>query len=702
MNFFEHQDQARRNSQRLIVLFALAVIGVVVAVNVVGAFVYLSLVPHAQSLSGAAALPNGFFAVNTLVTLALIGGGTWWETARLSAGGAAVAKMVDARLIDPSTSDLLERRLVNVVEEMAIASGIPVPRVYLMDHENTINAFAAGHSINDAIIAVTRGTLTRLNRDELQGVVGHEFSHILNGDMRLNLRLIGVLFGLVMIATFGRFMMQVSRGNRERGAGAFVIAGLVLWIVGYIGVLFGRLIKAAVSRQREFLADASSVQFTRNPDGIGGALRKIGGLGGVGGMSPAVPATDPSLPQVVDTAHELRARGVRVDVGSQIEHAHAETLSHMFIAPARLAFAGGWLATHPPLAQRIERIYGRALPYLPAPEQPLQLALEAASRSGRSADKELPPIEYTPGDASASPIAGLVAGAAATADAAAHVHGAIGTPQPQAQEFARRLALEHADAIDAILTDTIGVQLLVLGMLIEKGQPFSGQQRQLVTEAFGAAAAQRVDALHELMQQLPPGRRLPLLDRAMPALRKLSVDSAERLLMLCHALIAADGRVTLPEFLLFTVLKRRIGRDALRPVPVKYRSVAERAGDAGLVLSLISAVRLPEKAEHSFNAGALLLPNIDVERTDAAAIRLDEVATALERLNLLAPLAKPQLIKACTAAAFVDGQTNWKAASCLRTICAALDAPLPPQVDGAPEGDRPAAAVAQPVQGELL
>lgn len=698
MNFFEHQDQARRNTKRLVVLFVLAVIGVVIAVNVVGALVYVSVMPHPRGVPGAAALPNGFFAVNTLVTLALIGGGTWWETARLSAGGAAVAKMVDARLIDPSTSDLLERRLVNVVEEMAIASGIPVPRVYVMDHENTINAFAAGHSINDAIIAVTRGTLTRLSRDELQGVIGHEFSHILNGDMRLNLRLIGVLFGLVMIAMFGRFMMQMSRGSRDRGTGAFVIAGLVLWIVGYIGVLFGRIIKSAVSRQREFLADASSVQFTRNPDGIGGALRKIGGLGGVGSMAPAVAAPDPALPQMVDTAHELRARGVRVDVGSQIGHAHAETLSHMFIAPARLAFAGGWLATHPPLEERIERIYGRALPFLPAPEQPLQLALDAASRWGRSGGKELPPIEYTVGAASASPVAGLVAGGAALAD----VHAAIGGSPPQAQDFARRLTQERTDAVEAILTDTTGVQLLVLGMLIEKGQPFSGQQRQLVTEAFGATAAQRVDALHELMQQLPPGRRLPLLDRAMPALRKLSMESAERLLMLCHALIAADGRVTLPEFLLFTVLGRRIGRNAQRAVPVRYRSVAERAADAALVLSLIAAVRSPEKAEHAFNAGALLLPNVEVARTDAAAIRLDEVSAALERLNQLAPLAKPQLIKACTAAAFVDGQTNWKAASCLRTICAALDAPLPPQIDGAPEEDTPAAAVAQPVQGELL
>jgi hypothetical protein len=206
-----------------------------------------------------------------------------------------------------------------------------------------------------------------------------------------------------------------------------------------------------------------------------------------------------------------------------------------------------------------------------------------------------------------------------------------------------------------------------------------------VTEAFGANAAQQVDALHEAIAQLPPGRRLPLLDRATPTLRKLSAESGERLLLLCHALIGADGRVTLPEFLLFTVLKHRVGRAAQRAVPVKYRAVAECATDAALALSLIAAVRLPERAEHAFNAGALLLPGTELVLTRADALDLAHVSAALDRLNRLAPLEKPRLIKACSAVAFVDGATNWKAASCLRTICAALDAPLPPQVEAAPE-----------------
>jgi Zn-dependent protease with chaperone function len=291
----------------LILLFALAVVAIVIAVNAAAAAIYLGLVTP-TALHSAAALPNGFFVVNTILVIGVIGGGTMFKMSALSSGGAAVANLVDAREVDMTTSDLLDRRLVNVVEEMAIASGVPVPRVYVMDSETAINAFAAGHSINDAVITVTRGALTRLSRDELQGVIAHEFSHVLNGDMRLNLRLIGVLHGLLIVALAGRLLLEI--GGRSRGGGSskggsavavLFLAGLALWILGYIGVFFGRLIKAAVSRQREFLADASAVQFTRNPDGIGGALRKIGGLSEATGL------------------------------GTRIDHPQAETLSHLFL-----------------------------------------------------------------------------------------------------------------------------------------------------------------------------------------------------------------------------------------------------------------------------------------------------------------------------------------------------------------------------------
>jgi len=643
MNFFEHQETARRVSRRLIVLFTLAVIAIVLAVNVVATFLYLGVFTPP--------LPRGFYLTNTLVTLLMIGAGTWWETARLASGGEAVARMIGARRVDSSTRDLLERRLVNVVEEMALASGTPVPRVYVMDNELSINAFAAGHSLHDAVIAVTRGTLARLTRDELQGVIGHEFSHILNGDMRLNIRLIGVLFGLLMLSMFGRFMMEVGRGSRDSrgGVAVLMVAGIALWIIGYVGVFFGRLIKAAVSRQREYLADASSVQFTRNPEGIGGALRKIGGL------------TQSGLP------------------GSGIAHPNAAPLSHLFLGAAKPSFVSGLFATHPPLQARIQRIYGRVLPMLPAHELPLAEALgEAGSAPARAA------IAPAAGgaveeDRALSPVAALVAEPARGAE----LEQSIGVTRVDGHAVAQAVMKLPGEAeLEAALVDSSQAQLVVLAMLIEKDRPFSGQQRQLVAEAYGTDAAQRVDAFHDDVQRLPPGLRLQLLDRAGPTLLKLAVPVRERLLLLAHGLIAADGRVTLHEFLLFTVLKRRAGRDAHRPAPVRFSGLEPLAAEVGLVMSLLASVRLPENPERAYNAGVLLLSGIDPPRVPIEAIELDAVSRALDRLNQLAPLVKPRVIKACTAVAFIDGQTRWKAASCLRTICAALDAPLPPQLLG--------------------
>jgi len=669
VDFFEHQEVARRTSRRLIVLFVLAVLCVVVAVNVVGAGVYFTVFLPAGLPWGAAALPNGFFLTNTLVVLGLIAGGTAVEMSALASGGEAVARMVGARPVDPSTRDLLDRRLLNVVEEMAIASGVAVPRVFVMDDQSSINAFAAGHSINDAVIAVTRGTLTRLTRDELQGVIGHEFSHVLNGDMRLNMRLIGVLFGLTMVAMAGRFLLQVAgrgRGGSDRGGIAVVaLAGVTLWVLGYIGVFFGRLIKAAVSRQREFLADASAVQFTRNPDGIGGALRKIGGLGAAEGL------------------------------GTRIDHPQAESLSHLFLGAARPAFVSGLFATHPPITERVRRIYGRAREFLPAPEDRVALALD-----GRSAtEEERPPIPFiSPATAASaaepasasfpdalSPVAGLVTASAAAAAQITDAVGKVGLPR------SRDFALDDAQgatlaALRAAAEDGSRSQLLALALLVDLDVDLRAQQRRVIAEAYGSEALPIVDDYHGHIQQLPPGARQPLADTAMPALRKLPQDARQRLLRVAHMLIVADGRLSVPEFLLFTILKRRLGPDAGRAVPISYRTVRELPGEASLVLSLAAAVRLPERAEHAFNAGALLLPGVDTPFTPGDSIRLDAVSDALDRLNQLAPLAKPQLIKAVTATAFADDATNWGAASTLRMICAALDAPLPPRLLAAEAG----------------
>ena len=283
MDFFERQDRARRNTRLLVVYFVLGVAMLILAVYaaLLGIFAGLSPAPPpwlctASRCNWFCGNPSSFLGPPSAPSR-LLRMGSGFKTLELARGGSTVATMLGGRLVDPTTTDPDERKLLNVVEEMAIAAGIPVPQVYVLPEERGINAFAAGHSTSDAVVGVTAGAMRLLKRDELQGVIGHEFSHILNGDMRLNLRLMGILFGILCLAVIGRVLLY-TRSRSSKDKNPLPLLGLVLIVIGWVGVLFGRLIQAAVSRQREFLADASAVQFTRNPAGLAGALQKIGGL----------------------------------------------------------------------------------------------------------------------------------------------------------------------------------------------------------------------------------------------------------------------------------------------------------------------------------------------------------------------------------------------------------------------------------------
>src|SRR5262245_6904888 len=363
----------------MVILFLLAVVAVVAAVDLVLACVWVwgndELQPN-QKISLAQQfrqVPFGLYFWGGAVTAAIIFIVSLFNVARLGRGGAAVAEMAGARRVAPNSTDPLERRFVNVVEEMAIASGVRVPAVYVMEGERGINAFAAGWDVSGAVVAVTRGTLETLNRDELQGVIGHEFSHILNGDMRLNVRMLGVLAGIVFIGSIGEFVMRSTRESRDsKSAGGIFLAGLALFIIGYVGLFFARLIKAAVSRQREFLADASAVQFTRNPDGIAGALDQIRGAGR----------------------------------GALISARCAEDMSHMFFGQSVRLRLGGLFATHPSLDERIARINPR---FQPATYRQKRPAAEQGSEASGSAPEaaaglagEVPPTGRRGRDAGAA------------------------------------------------------------------------------------------------------------------------------------------------------------------------------------------------------------------------------------------------------------------------------------------------------------
>ncbi|MFJ7567943.1 M48 family metalloprotease [Herminiimonas sp. NPDC097707] len=647
MNFFEQQDHARRQSRTLVILFALAVLAIVLAVNL--ALALLFIWAQGQPLSGPHSYPKGFFATNTLVTLGLIAGGTLIEMFNLRDGGDAVARMAGGTVVAPNTEDARERRLLNVVEEMALASGIACPRVYVLARETSINAFAAGYNANEAVIAVTHGALTRLTRDELQGVIGHEFSHILNGDMRLNVRLIGVLFGIQMIAGFGRHLMSfgwqtVDAGERN-GKGtplhiAVWVVGGILFMIGYIGIFCGRIIKSALSRQREFLADASAIQFTRNPDGLGNALRKIGGLTRRGGAD------------------------------AQIRHPNAEQLSHLFLNAVRPGLLAGWLATHPPLRERLRRIYGRDVALLDVPEA------TDASTAFSVAPERLPDLPYVAAGLAAGEL-DMQAASAAIAQTAAHAYG-HGAPK------GARLAPE----IDQAVRDPHAATALVYALLLLRSTAANDRSAVLSAhlQAQLPAQAEQVTALLLVLAQLPGHARLPLLDLVMPALRQLTLSERASLLANVTRLIAADQRISLDEFVLQTVLTRRLDRHAGRVVPVRFQSLPELQLECAVLFSLTAHVMAPllhQPAVALFMQAAIACPQLSLSERDLlAAHGLDFgiVKTALDRSNQLTPLAKPALIKALLAMVGEHAAIPLLAADLLRAMCAALDAPMPPRV----------------------
>ncbi len=656
MNFFEQQDQAHRQSRKLLFLFALAVLAILLAVN--GSLALIWIWATGAKLAGQHQYPHGFFIINTVMTLLFIVGGTLLEMYRLRDGGDAVAQMAGGRLVMPSSQDIHERRLLNVVEEMALASGIACPRVYVMDKEEAINAFAAGYHQNEAVVAVTRGTLARLTRDELQGVIGHEFSHIMNGDMRMNVKLIGVLFGIQMIATFGQQLMywgsqfSSSRSRDDKGPPIQLIllaVGAALFVVGYVGIFFGRLIKSAVSRQREFLADASSVQFTRNPDGIGGALRKIGGL--------------------------TRSN----DCGSRIDNPHAEQLSHMFLGAARPNLLSGLFATHPPLEERLRRVYGRSMDFLDASELP----------------DENPAAELPEG----------MFGFGAKNFNAAQAKGSAQTipPGPIQGDIAGQLALEplafaagsnlsfghHASPQSALppdilaaARDPLGATALVYALLLDKADLLAYQTQIGILEQSAMAQSSWSVKLFDAIEALPRSARLPLLDLAMPALKLMSAEQGSELLSLVDRLIEADQRISQTEFVLQSVLERRLAIRAGRAVAVRYFRLTDLKQETALLVLMMARTTVDQGgAKAAFMRAAIGMPELALSEQDfveSEGVDFFEVKQALAKLNQLAPLAKPFLIRLLLAAA--GKAMTLESADFLRGVCAAIDAPVPEQV----------------------
>jgi Zn-dependent protease with chaperone function len=626
VNFFEHQAAARRNTRRMVLLFAVAVIAVILAVDlVVGALYAWSgelYVPAGRTPGFAAlmaAVPAGVYAAGAVASATVILLVSLFNVARLAEGGVAVARMVGARRVAPNTADPLERRLRNVVEEMAIASGVRVPEVYVMDVERGINAFAAGWDVSGAVVAVTRGTLETLTRDELQGVIGHEFSHILNGDMRLNLRMIGVLAGIVFIGSIGEFLMRSVRGSRDT-KGLFLV-GLAIFVIGYVGLFFARLIKSAVARQREFLADASSVQFTRNPDGIAGALDQIRSS----------------------------------SAGTLIANRYAEEMSHMFFGRAVEVWLGGLFDTHPPLDERIKRVHPRFLPSEYRAKR--ETGVPAAEQKGRRAGDNGATWGRTPEQSAAL----------------------VGTLDAAKIDFAGRLLAALPEAVQESVRDAEGAGAVMVALLL--AEPEAARKQQL--HALGdTVLKQKAIALAPLTRRLGLGFHLPLVDLALTSLKGAPPQAKEALVAALEAVVNADRRVSLHEFALLTLLRAQL---LPRPKPTQTKRIADLKAEAATVLALVAHAGTRQDAKG--DRGAALQAAI---KAGAATMGIPETSVrvtlgganaALEALRSLEPMQKGVLVKALFAAVTLDGTIRVAEAGLMRLVGAVLDCPLPPLFD---------------------
>jgi Zn-dependent protease with chaperone function len=664
MDFFEHQKRARRNTAVLVVLYALAVVAIIGAVDLVLTVFWATEIRSRRD----APIPAGvhWFAIG--FTLLIILGTTARKVLQLADGGEAVAEMVGARRVDPGTTDPKERRLVNVVEEMAIASGTAVPGIYVQDDEMAINAFAAGYQPNAAIVAVTRGTLEHLNRDELQAVIGHEFSHILNGDMRINVRMLGVLFGITALGSIGQFLMRGSgrSGGRRDGNSGIAALGLGLWIVGSVGVFFARIIKAAVSRQREFLADASSVQFTRNPDGIAGALDRIAATG----------------------------------AGTTVNGRYAEELSHMFFGQSVRMFFSGLMDTHPPIEQRIERVrpgFQRRSYRLQraddddATPAATQAAVESTlAAEDRDRDRRLSAW----GGAAAVSLAAEHRSGSDTArppgTTAAAVVATVGNPSPAHVRYAQGLLGSIPPMLRMLVGEARGAQAVALALVLARDEATRAQQVRLLDEAGAGSLAAFAAGPALMVRNLGAEHVLPLFDLATPALKRLPATERQTFLHLLRIAIEADRRVTLQEFTLLTIATKRLADHADRVEPTGNVRLGALRDDVVLLVSLLAhaGTRDASWATIAFERALLSLrlgvATQALARTD---VKLASVTAALLRLRRLAPADKSRLLEACVLAATADEKLEVAEAELVRMIASELECPLPPIIAGSAQGD---------------
>ncbi|MCB2021206.1 MAG: M48 family metallopeptidase [Burkholderiaceae bacterium] len=645
MNFFESQDRVRKNTTLLVGLFALAVVALILMTNLLVMIVF--------GFIGSEQLDNGsaFFAQMDWKTFAtvsagvalVVAGGSAYKMMALSAGGKVVAESLGGQLIPRNTEDLNQRKLLNVVEEMAIASGTPAPPVYLLTGEKGINAFAAGFSSRDAVLGITQGAIDHLSREQLQGVVAHEFSHIFNGDMRLNIRLMGALNGILILGILGYYLLYSTslsgrRRSKDNSAAALMALAIGLMVIGFAGTFFGGLIKAAVSRQREYMADASAVQFTRNPNGIAGALKRIGGL----------------------------------EFGSKLANPRAAEASHAFFAQGVSGFMQWLSSTHPPLRERILRIdpqWDGKFDLTDPPQRDREDAAAAEAASTRQ-------------DVKAKTIAAAAAGAA-VADVIAAVGQGVGPDQASVLHARSTLSRLPAPIAEAA-REPHGARAVIYCLVLDKGQAVREQQLKRLQGFADPGVYTIALELMPQMDRLDAALRLPVIDIVIASLKQLSLEQYKSFRGNLLALIAMDSRVDLFEWSLHKIVLDHLDGHFLRPAPVRARIADSASLEAAsaIVLSVIAHAGAEDQREvaAAFDASVRLLPFDGLALLRKDAISTADLDRAFAKLDRSTPSIKSSLMKACAASVWHDRQASALEVELLRAFASALECPVPPAV----------------------
>lgn len=649
MNFFQSQDAARKNTKLLVLFFLTAVALLIVLTNLL----VIGVVTFSQSPTITVTELKAQFNWNTFLlvgvgVVALVFLASLYKIIQLSGGGERVAEMMGGELIIDGGGDIHKKRVLNIVEEMSIASGTPVPPVYLID-DMAINAFAAGTTTGNAVIGVTRGTIKKLSRDQLQGVIAHEFSHIHNGDMRLNIRLIGLLNGILIIGTIGYFLLRSStrrshrRSSKGGGGGAVIVLGIGLMVIGYTGTFFGNIIKAAVSRQREYLADASAVQFTRNKDGIAGALKRIGG-----------------------NSH-----------GSIMQSSEAAEISHALFGEGVSTMFTGLFATHPPLDKRIRAIQPNWDGEFEVPPEidPLTEA-EQALEDHKTSDAKR--------DAFINGVVIMAGHTAISEEANNNLENAIdsiGQPSEENFEYAQQVIATLPEALKLAARNPYSARAVIYYLLLDKHPENRDQQLQYIKEKADTGIYEETLKLHDAIPELHPVYRLPLIEITLSTLRQLSVRQYFLFKDNLNALIEMDDKINLFEWSLHKIVFHHLESvfEKSKP-PIQNKKLTSLKVECSILFSFLIHAGKQDgiSAQDVFDRVKEKTGITEIELIPFKSLSMKKLNTALSRLNRVKPLSKPKLLKACATCITADKKITPTEAELFRAISDILDCPMPP------------------------